>query len=38
MVGTNDDYAFSIQQTSDGGYIVAGWTVSCGAGGVIYGY
>jgi uncharacterized delta-60 repeat protein len=31
--GTNNDYAYSIQQTSDGGYIVAGATVSFGAGG-----
>jgi nicotinamide riboside kinase len=30
--GTNDDYALSIQQTSDGGYIVACWTWSFGAG------
>jgi hypothetical protein len=30
--GTNYDNAFSIQQTSDGGYIVAGWTNSFGAG------
>ncbi len=30
--GTNDDIAYSIQQTSDGGYIVAGWTNSFGAG------
>jgi uncharacterized delta-60 repeat protein len=30
--GTNEDYAFSIQQTSDGGYIVAGYTNSFGAG------
>jgi len=26
--GVSDDYAYSIQQTSDGGYIVAGWTDS----------
>ncbi len=30
--GTNHDGAFSVQQTSDGGYIVAGWTRSFGAG------
>jgi len=31
--GSGDDYAFSIQQTKDGGYIVAGYTSSFGAGG-----
>ncbi|RJS74130.1 hypothetical protein CW714_02180, partial [Methanophagales archaeon] len=30
--GTDHDYAFSIRQTADGGYIVAGWTGSYGAG------
>jgi hypothetical protein len=30
--GTNVDWAFSVQQTSDGGYIVAGRTGSFGAG------
>jgi hypothetical protein len=30
--GTNYDRASSVQQTSDGGYIVAGWTNSFGAG------
>jgi uncharacterized delta-60 repeat protein len=30
--GTGDDYAYSIQQTSDGGYVVAGETRSFGAG------
>jgi hypothetical protein len=31
--GTNDDIAYSMAQTSDGGYIVAGCTKSFGAGG-----
>ncbi len=30
--GKGDDYAYSIQQTSDGGYIVAGKTLSFGTG------
>ncbi|MHC4632587.1 MAG: hypothetical protein ACYS9C_15155, partial [Planctomycetota bacterium] len=29
--GTNDDYGFSVRQTSDGGYIIAGATRSFGA-------
>jgi prepilin-type N-terminal cleavage/methylation domain-containing protein len=31
--GDDDDYAYSIQQTSDGGYIMAGHTYSFGTGG-----
>jgi predicted secreted protein len=30
--GTNTDYAYSVRQTSDGGYVVVGYTNSFGAG------
>jgi predicted secreted protein len=32
--GTNDDYGRSVVETSDGGYTIAGWTASYGAGGM----
>ena len=32
--GTNDDMAFALVQTSDGGYALAGYTTSFGAGGL----
>jgi hypothetical protein len=31
--GSNWDYLWSIIQSGDGGYVVAGWTLSFGAGG-----
>jgi hypothetical protein len=32
--GTSADHGWSVQQTSDGGYVIAGFTMSYGAGGV----
>jgi len=34
--GVSDDVAYSVRQTSDGGYVAAGWTNSFGAGGRDY--
>jgi hypothetical protein len=34
--GTNSDYGYSVAQTSDGGYVIAGYTASYGTGGDVY--
>jgi len=34
--GASSDYGFSVRQTTDGGYIVAGWTFSFGNGAQVY--